>query len=193
MTDISEYVLSGRKASESDVEDDEDAQIDLVQAVKGELNRKMRGKKRSKANDNKGAIRLQELGPRVEMTLAKIQTGFCEGELMWHWQGLEAARLKEQRKKRLALGDKAPSDFPGLQQIRKAELAEQEAEARAEREEREKEKREKAETARRREAKRAAKSAKRAAAKAGVPGARKDGAGGGDEGDGDEGDGDDDE
>ncbi len=35
--------------------------------------------------------------------------GFCEGEVMWHWQGLEMARLKEQRKKRLALGDKAPS------------------------------------------------------------------------------------
>lgn len=41
LKDVSEYVLSSTKASESDVEDDEDARIELVQSVKGELNRKV--------------------------------------------------------------------------------------------------------------------------------------------------------
>ncbi len=79
LQDVSEYVLSAVKASESDAEDDEDARIDLVQAVKGELNRKVAGKKRRAASGgDKGAIRLQELGPRIEFTLAKIQVRVCE-------------------------------------------------------------------------------------------------------------------
>jgi ribosome biogenesis protein SSF1/2 len=163
LKDVSDYVLSAVKASESDVEDEEDARIDFVQAVKGELNRKVHGKKKQRPEgSDKGAIRLQELGPRIEMTLAKIQAGFCEGEIMWHWQGLEQARLKEQRKKRLTLGDKAPSDFPGLQQVRRMEEEEKKALALEAKEAKDKERREKEERKKRKEAKRVAKEAKRA-------------------------------
>ena len=117
--DISEYVLAQAKASESDVEDDEDAHIDIEQKVKGKLNEKLA----QSSDKNKGAIRLVELGPRIEMTLAKIQTGFMEGEVMWHWQGLDYARLKEQRKKEVT---KKTSEFPGARMVMEAERKERE-------------------------------------------------------------------
>ncbi len=57
LQDVSDYVLSAVKASESDVEDDDDVKVELTQTVRGELNRKLavlsNSSKRSKNKKSK--------------------------------------------------------------------------------------------------------------------------------------------
>ncbi|KAK9767003.1 rRNA-binding ribosome biosynthesis protein [Basidiobolus ranarum] len=72
--DISEYVLREAFASESDVEDGPDSTVTLAQNYHGRNNRK----------SEQRAIRLTELGPRLEMKLTKIQEGLCEGPILFH-------------------------------------------------------------------------------------------------------------
>lgn len=72
LTDISEYVQKFAKATESDVEDDDEHRVELNQTYSGKLNKKV---KRGAAS----SVRLFELGPRIEMSLRKIQSGLGEG------------------------------------------------------------------------------------------------------------------
>ncbi|KAF8941118.1 hypothetical protein BGZ58_002224 [Dissophora ornata] len=72
--DISDYVLRGAFASESDVEDGPDSTVTLGQDYVGRNNRKQ----------DQRAIKLVELGPRMEMKLVKIQAGMCDGEVLYH-------------------------------------------------------------------------------------------------------------
>ncbi|KAF9196336.1 hypothetical protein BGZ50_000738 [Haplosporangium sp. Z 11] len=72
--DISDYVLRGAFASESDVEDGPEATVTLGQDYVGRNNRKQ----------DQRAIKLVELGPRMELKLVKIQAGMCDGEVLYH-------------------------------------------------------------------------------------------------------------
>ena len=38
------------------------------------------------------AIKLIEVGPRIQMTLTKIQNGFCDGEVIYHSFGTRLSR-----------------------------------------------------------------------------------------------------
>ncbi|KAF9946401.1 hypothetical protein BGZ65_009762 [Modicella reniformis] len=72
--DISEYVLRGAFASESDIEDGPESTVTLGQDYIGRNNRKQ----------DQRAIKLVELGPRMELKLVKIQAGMCDGEVLFH-------------------------------------------------------------------------------------------------------------
>ncbi|KAJ2995094.1 hypothetical protein HDV02_001082 [Globomyces sp. JEL0801] len=66
--DISDFILRGAFASESDVEDGPESTIQI-------------GKDDS---SQKRAIKLFELGPRLELQLIKIEDGLCGGEVIYH-------------------------------------------------------------------------------------------------------------
>ncbi|KAJ3214451.1 hypothetical protein HK099_006853 [Clydaea vesicula] len=70
--DISEFILKGAFASESDIED-QDSTMKLPDDF---------GKGNAKSSHR--AIRLQELGPRMKLKLIKIQEGLCGGEVIHH-------------------------------------------------------------------------------------------------------------
>jgi hypothetical protein len=75
----------------------------------------------------------------LQMSLAKIHVGLMQGEVMWHWKGLDLgtkretwiekkiffdekpARLNEQRKRNAQIGDKKVSEFPGAAAVLKRE------------------------------------------------------------------------
>jgi ribosome biogenesis protein SSF1/2 len=75
--DISEYVLREAVVSESDVEDGPDSTVTLGQNYVG------RGNKQSEQR----AIRLHEIGPRMQLTLTKVENGLCGGEVLYHHFG----------------------------------------------------------------------------------------------------------
>ncbi|KAL6067945.1 rRNA-binding ribosome biosynthesis protein [Balamuthia mandrillaris] len=126
LRDVSEYVLREARASESDVED-EDAQVVIDEDDKGSSSassshsswrQRKRAQQTARAATATGgaqrsAIRLQELGPRLQLHLIKVQEGFCEGEVVFHEyvnkteeeiaelqeKKRQQALLKEQRRK----------------------------------------------------------------------------------------------
>ena len=57
--------------TESDVEDGAEVRVDVPQS-----------KKKQKAV-HQMAVRLKELGPRMQMKLMKIQAGFCDGDILY--------------------------------------------------------------------------------------------------------------
>ncbi|KAI9145737.1 Brix domain-containing protein [Paraphysoderma sedebokerense] len=75
-SDISDYVERNAYPADSDMSDVEDPsnQITLPQNYVGRNNKK----------SEQRAIKLKELGPRMKLTLVKIQDGFCEGEVLFH-------------------------------------------------------------------------------------------------------------
>ncbi|KAJ3210278.1 hypothetical protein HDU67_005436 [Dinochytrium kinnereticum] len=72
--EISDYVLRGAFASESDVEDGPESSVVLPQKYVG------RGNKKAEQR----AIKLTELGPRLHIQLTKISVGLCDGEVIYH-------------------------------------------------------------------------------------------------------------
>jgi ribosome biogenesis protein SSF1/2 len=66
--DISDFIIRGAFASESDVEDAPEATVTIPKADVSE----------------KRAIKLFELGPRLDLKLIKIQDGLCGGEVIHH-------------------------------------------------------------------------------------------------------------
>lgn len=71
--DMSDFVLREDALSDSDV-DDAEARVELGQNYIGPGNTKTQQR----------AIRLKELGPRMELRLLKIQGGFCGGDVLFH-------------------------------------------------------------------------------------------------------------
>ncbi|KAG0042547.1 hypothetical protein BGZ83_000342 [Gryganskiella cystojenkinii] len=89
--DISDYVLRGAFASESDVEDGPDSHVTLGQDYVGRNNKRQ----------DQRAIKLVELGPRMELKLVKIQSGMCDGEVLYHdFVKKSAEELKAQKAER---------------------------------------------------------------------------------------------
>lgn len=94
LTDISEYVYRDDLASDSEAEDTPENRITLESNVVGRGNRK----------SNQSAIRLKELGPRLCLKVLKIEEGFNDGKVLYHYsknkttEEVEAlAKLKKQR------------------------------------------------------------------------------------------------
>ena len=120
--DMSEYVLSQAKASESDLEDDSEAQISVEEQVRTALDdESSTAGGTSGRKSRKAAIRLVEIGPRIEMELMKIMSGLMQGEVMWHFAGIDHARLEKQKKVQ-----KRRSAFPGAEQVAQREKLEKE-------------------------------------------------------------------
>lgn len=67
--DISEYILNNQDASESDVEDINNENKVIIDS-----------KKRSSQN----AIKLKEIGPRMQLKLLKIEEGVSNGTVLYH-------------------------------------------------------------------------------------------------------------
>lgn len=61
-------IYRAKDASESDIEDGTEAEVTVPQKTKGPLQM---------------AVRLVELGPRMQLKLMKIQEGFCGGEILY--------------------------------------------------------------------------------------------------------------
>eukprot|EP01122_Echinamoeba_exundans_P004590 TRINITY_DN1467_c0_g1_i1.p1 TRINITY_DN1467_c0_g1~~TRINITY_DN1467_c0_g1_i1.p1 ORF type:complete len:343 (-),score=79.71 TRINITY_DN1467_c0_g1_i1:414-1442(-) len=101
LADISEYVLRGAGAADSDAEDMAAAESQL------ELPQKS---KRGDIHQQQSAVRLQELGPRMELQLVKVEEAVCDGTVLYHayvkksFAEMEALakRKEEQRKLREA-------------------------------------------------------------------------------------------
>ncbi|XP_049870521.1 protein Peter pan [Pectinophora gossypiella] len=72
--DMSEFFDKAGMLSESEFEDDPNAQIVLPQTLAS----------RGAAQDSKSAIRLYELGPRISMQLIKVEDGLMDGEVLFH-------------------------------------------------------------------------------------------------------------
>jgi len=94
--DISEYVLRGTQASESDIEDGPDSTVELAHDYN----------KKNLASQN-SAVRLIELGPRMQLQLIKIQEGFATGEVLYHkfiektTEEIEHLKLKKEAEREL--------------------------------------------------------------------------------------------
>jgi ribosome biogenesis protein SSF1/2 len=77
VADVADYVM-GKGAGVGDVSDSEgeDEQTHVV----------LPGKFTGKGNNNgqKSALKLEEIGPRLKLTLSKVERGVCEGEVMYH-------------------------------------------------------------------------------------------------------------
>jgi ribosome biogenesis protein SSF1/2 len=74
--DISEFFLREAFASESDVEEGGENVV--------ELSNQSLGRRKAKTAPAARAIRLTELGPRLTLSLTKIEDGFCGGEVIYH-------------------------------------------------------------------------------------------------------------
>ncbi|XP_013107645.1 protein Peter pan [Stomoxys calcitrans] len=104
--DIADFIMQDGNASESEAEDDENSQVVLPQTLK----------RKGNLENNKSAVQLQEIGPRMTLQLMKIEDGLLTGEVLYHdhivktEEEKEALRkmvekkqkLKEQRKKQQA-------------------------------------------------------------------------------------------
>ncbi|KAI9333780.1 Brix domain-containing protein [Zopfochytrium polystomum] len=90
--DVGDYVLRGAYAAESEAEDGEST-VTLPQKFVGRNNRKAEQR----------AIRLTELGPRLQLKLVKIQEGLCDGEVLFHqFETRTKEEIAEMRRKREA-------------------------------------------------------------------------------------------
>ncbi|KAJ1905886.1 rRNA-binding ribosome biosynthesis protein [Coemansia sp. IMI 209127] len=100
--DISEYVLREAFASESDMEDGPDTAVTLAQDYVGRGNRK----------DEQRAVRLLELGPRMELKLMKVEGGLCQGDILFHsYLHKSKAEIEKQKEAKQGLGlGKAKND-----------------------------------------------------------------------------------
>jgi ribosome biogenesis protein SSF1/2 len=66
--DISDFVMKGAFASESDIEDGPESMVTIP----------------VKESSEKRAVKLVEMGPRLNLRLIKIESGFCGGEVLHH-------------------------------------------------------------------------------------------------------------
>ncbi|KAJ1915218.1 rRNA-binding ribosome biosynthesis protein [Tieghemiomyces parasiticus] len=136
--DISDYVLKEAFATESDMEDGPESMVTLGEG-RDPLNER---------RSEKRAIRLKEAGPRLELTLTKVQNGMCGGEILYHrfvtktadeieaqqtalvHRRAEAARRREEqeanveRKKALADAHREKTREGGLAGMRRKRAAE---------------------------------------------------------------------
>ena len=74
LDDISDFMAGGAYLSESEGEEPAEARVTLPQAVRG----------RGNIKSSQSAIRLSEVGPRLQLMLLKIEEGVCEGEVLYH-------------------------------------------------------------------------------------------------------------
>jgi ribosome biogenesis protein SSF1/2 len=104
--DVSEFVLRGGEGYESDASDmGESNKVELAQTLKG-----------ANLAASKSAIRLTEMGPRLSLSLLKVEEGFCGGEVLFH---SHVRKTQEQ----MAAGKRKREKAVLLKAYRKAEQA----------------------------------------------------------------------
>ncbi|KAG2781447.1 hypothetical protein JG687_00005719 [Phytophthora cactorum] len=134
LEDISEYVLGNGagigSASDSEV-DDEASHVTLPDSFRGRGNRKA----------EKSAVRLTEIGPRLTLSLTKVERGICEGDVLYH-----AYRTKTPEE-----SAKAKAKHEAAQALKRQRREEQEANVAKKEEVKEAKKQRKAERKRKRE------------------------------------------
>ena len=111
--DIGDYVLREAIASESDVEDAGENVVTLSENYIGRNNQK----------SSQRAIRLVEIGPRMEMRLVKIENGFCDGEVIYHRIGKQL-RNDELSKLIWHVVKRTPDEIAALKKKREVKEAE---------------------------------------------------------------------
>lgn len=88
---------SGTALSDSEFEDDETSHVILGQDLK----------RKGNLENNKSAVRLYEIGPRLTFELVKIENGLLTGEVLYHEkiikteEEIEAIRREREKKKKL--------------------------------------------------------------------------------------------
>ncbi|KPI99482.1 Protein Peter pan [Papilio xuthus] len=102
--DMSEFFDKAALMSESEFEDDANAQVTLPQSLAS----------RGAAADSKSAIRLVELGPRITMQLIKVEDGLMDGEVLYHEliekTEEEKALIKKKREEKRYSGEAEEDD-----------------------------------------------------------------------------------
>ena len=79
--DVADYVMGDGGASDSEADDIEDSRFEVQaghKAIQGQ-----RGARPSKEAED-AAVKLIEVGPRMRLSLLKIEDGFCDGEVLYH-------------------------------------------------------------------------------------------------------------
>ncbi|KAJ8724617.1 hypothetical protein PYW08_016091 [Mythimna loreyi] len=98
--DMSEFFDKAGMLSESEFEDDPNAQVILPQNLAS----------RGAAAESKSAIRLFELGPRISFQLIKVEDGLMDGEVLFHEliekTEEEKALIKKKREQKRRLKEK---------------------------------------------------------------------------------------
>uniref|UniRef100_A0A2A4J5A1 Brix domain-containing protein n=1 Tax=Heliothis virescens TaxID=7102 RepID=A0A2A4J5A1_HELVI len=98
--DMSEFFDKAGMLSESEFEDDPNAQVILPQNLAS----------RGAAAESKSAIRLFELGPRISFQLIKVEDGLMDGEVLFHElvekTEEEKALIKKKREQKRKLKEK---------------------------------------------------------------------------------------
>jgi len=88
--DIAEYVLGNTGASDSEAEDGPESRVAIPESNTNSV--------------QQSAIRLTELGPRLQLQLVKIQEDFCDGNVVFHEYITKSAEeielLKEKKEKK---------------------------------------------------------------------------------------------
>ena len=79
--DVADYVMGGGGASDSEADDMEDAKVEIAAG-----NRAIEGRHgaRPSKEAEEAAVKLTEVGPRMRLSLLKIEDGFCSGEVLYH-------------------------------------------------------------------------------------------------------------
>lgn len=97
--DIADYVMDPGQLSDSEVEDTPDTRVTLAQSLPGKGN----------VAKEKSAIRLKELGPRMTLSLIKIEQEMSGGQVLYHAhksrtpEEIEALRARKAKEKKLKL------------------------------------------------------------------------------------------
>ena len=85
-TDISEALLGGGFVSESEAED-EDSHIEVVHEFGQHANKVQQSfnpVRSRKSTAQQQAVKLREIGPRIDLELFKIEEGLCDGKTLYH-------------------------------------------------------------------------------------------------------------
>lgn len=96
LNDVADYLLDPQAAdgftSGSDSEPDTDAEVEVLASTAQKVQRRDAKQSREgaadrrdpRANVERKAIKLHELGPRMKLRLTKVEEGLCGGKVMWH-------------------------------------------------------------------------------------------------------------
>jgi len=123
LEDVADYVLRGGDASESEAED-ESARVVLPQAFVG----------RGNAKAEQSAIKLAEIGPRISLSLVKIEGGLFGGEVLFHAHVHKTAEEAAELRRRASDKDRLKTQRRTQQE---ANVRRKEAERRAKSDEKE--------------------------------------------------------
>lgn len=92
--DIGDFMDARAGLSDSEADDPADAQVSLGKGVSAA------NMQAPKASASQAAVRLREIGPRLTMSLSKIEDGFCDGEVIYHSRITKTAAEKAELRKK---------------------------------------------------------------------------------------------